>query len=368
LSDPAIPDLIDLVIDMHGWIRRVPLGAGAVVLGRSSGCDVVLGDPQLSRRHCQLRPDGGDFVVEDLGSERGTFVDGVPVREPVPLRPGNTLQMGAIRARLERRPADSILSGDPLRDDRNVRVLLSTVAELYQTRHVGELLRTIVDRSIRIAGGTRGALLLAAADGRLEVAVSRSAEGRDLPAEQVLTRALPIRALQSGRPVVLNDVQHPEQKGLATASVSQLDLRRVLCVPLPSGDGYSGVLYVDAQRPEGVFGRAELAVFEALAVQAAMAIERARVGEQHQRKEAEARRRLETENAALGPDKTPAGGRQPHHAKPARLVTVPRGAIRRHLSPARPAQERGLARYVHRLSARNGGPSSLSTAVPSPRG
>jgi hypothetical protein len=44
-----------------------------VTIGRS-GCDVVLDDPELSRRHAKIRIHGGDATLEDLASTNGTFV------------------------------------------------------------------------------------------------------------------------------------------------------------------------------------------------------------------------------------------------------------------------------------------------------
>jgi hypothetical protein len=61
--------------------ERVTIGESPVVLGRLPECDVVLSDPNVSRRHAELRRTGDTVVVADLGSTNGTRVNGVPVRE-----------------------------------------------------------------------------------------------------------------------------------------------------------------------------------------------------------------------------------------------------------------------------------------------
>ncbi len=58
-----------------------PLGDGPVTLGRLVECDLVLNDPNVSRRHAELRRTTDGVVITDLGSTNGTRVNGVPVRE-----------------------------------------------------------------------------------------------------------------------------------------------------------------------------------------------------------------------------------------------------------------------------------------------
>jgi hypothetical protein len=60
---------------------HVELGDGPVTLGRLPECDVVLNDPNVSRRHAEFRRVTDGVVVTDLGSTNGTRVNGVPVRE-----------------------------------------------------------------------------------------------------------------------------------------------------------------------------------------------------------------------------------------------------------------------------------------------
>lgn len=55
--------------------RVVPLDKPRVVIGRAD-CDLVLGDPELSRQHALVAINGMNARLEDLGSTNGTFVDG----------------------------------------------------------------------------------------------------------------------------------------------------------------------------------------------------------------------------------------------------------------------------------------------------
>jgi predicted component of type VI protein secretion system len=75
--------------------RRMPLPADGGIVGRSRECDVVLEDTGVSRRHAQLRPQGGEWVVTDLGSTNGVRVNGREIEGPCRLRPGDRLELGS---------------------------------------------------------------------------------------------------------------------------------------------------------------------------------------------------------------------------------------------------------------------------------
>jgi pSer/pThr/pTyr-binding forkhead associated (FHA) protein len=68
---------------------------GQVVLGRSRECEVRLPDADTSRRHAKIVCEAGRFVLHDLGSTNGTFVNGERIESGRELRPGDRLQIGA---------------------------------------------------------------------------------------------------------------------------------------------------------------------------------------------------------------------------------------------------------------------------------
>lgn len=77
-GDAATPREVRLIRRDGGEALALTLDAAGVVLGRSSGCDVVLREPGVSRRHCKLMA-GDELFVEDLDSRHGTSVNGEPV-------------------------------------------------------------------------------------------------------------------------------------------------------------------------------------------------------------------------------------------------------------------------------------------------
>lgn len=75
--------------------REFSLESGSLTIGRDEGCGVALvGDTRVSRRHAELRAEGGRFVVADLRSTNGTLVNGESVTS-VALRPGDVIKLGS---------------------------------------------------------------------------------------------------------------------------------------------------------------------------------------------------------------------------------------------------------------------------------
>ena len=73
-----------------------PRGSGtAFTIGRTQDCDLRISDMSVSRRHAELTRGEDGWLLSDLGSHNGTRINGWLVREPVPLRPGDTVQFGS---------------------------------------------------------------------------------------------------------------------------------------------------------------------------------------------------------------------------------------------------------------------------------
>src|SRR3954454_5609749 len=77
--------------------RSEVVGSRGAVLGRSRECDVVLDDPNVSRRHAEVRPSGGSWIVNDLGSTNGIKVNGRRVEGPQSLKRGDVIELGTSR-------------------------------------------------------------------------------------------------------------------------------------------------------------------------------------------------------------------------------------------------------------------------------
>ena len=73
-----------------------------IVVGRSPGADIVLGDDFVSGRHLRVSPVGEAAVAEDLGSTNGTLLNGNPLTAPTSLQVGDAIDIGAVRLKVDR--------------------------------------------------------------------------------------------------------------------------------------------------------------------------------------------------------------------------------------------------------------------------
>ncbi len=87
-----------LILDGDRKGEEVPLGEARFTIGRKDKNDLVLHDPRVSGFHAEVVLEGGKWILRDLGSTNGTFLDGRRVEE-VPLEHGDTFSVGVLRLR-----------------------------------------------------------------------------------------------------------------------------------------------------------------------------------------------------------------------------------------------------------------------------
>ncbi|MDD2922336.1 MAG: FHA domain-containing protein [Anaerolineales bacterium] len=71
-----------------------PLESDQMTIGRDASNGVAINDAEVSRKHAQISFQGGKYVIEDLGSTNGTFVNGQRLSGPVVLKPGDVVSLG----------------------------------------------------------------------------------------------------------------------------------------------------------------------------------------------------------------------------------------------------------------------------------
>jgi two-component system, NtrC family, response regulator GlrR len=126
-----LPSAVVEVTSPGGLALRLPLGLEPIVVGSDPNADVVLADPQVSRRHCALELSEDGLVLRDLGSKNGTWIAGLRVLGAF-VEPGTPITVGAshLSVRLVGPPARVDLSprasfGEALGGTSRMRALFS---------------------------------------------------------------------------------------------------------------------------------------------------------------------------------------------------------------------------------------------------
>ena len=73
--------------------KRTFIDQPELIVGRDEHCDVVIPERQVSRQHARIRQERGKYVLEDLDSKNGTFVNGQEIDGPHSLQDGDEIQI-----------------------------------------------------------------------------------------------------------------------------------------------------------------------------------------------------------------------------------------------------------------------------------
>jgi GAF domain-containing protein len=213
-------------------------------------------------------------------AERATFNDHLDdlrrtIDDLLSTAEGNALERAhEARARLE------LLSRAPMPYSEHARLAMLYEASrafgssLNQT----EALNQVMDAVINLTGAGRGCVMLIDREtGELDLQAARNFERRDLDHEEMqISRTVINEVLKRGEGVVTSNAQ-TDTRFANHASVMRYSLRSIMCVPLRVRGEIIGVVYVDNSAKSGLFDTHDGEMLEALAIQAAVAIENARL-------------------------------------------------------------------------------------------
>lgn len=194
------------------WLEHdgpsIELRRGQLLIGRSSGCHIVLEDNMVSRRHAELRVNDDGVSVHDLGSVNGIYVNGERVRDQRRLKEGDRLQIGQRELTLKSVARDSVPAvSDRLTAETLHGNMLSPLAPTSEdTTHIGDVfdvLGTVADKVLALERGEEAERILS---GVLHSVLREVTEGRPVSAEtaeQAASYAVRI-AGATGRPAWLD--------------------------------------------------------------------------------------------------------------------------------------------------------------------
>ena len=263
-------------------ITQVDLTKPESTIGRSRSSDLYLEDPSVSRLHAWIRFHDGVHVIEDNGSTHGVKVNGMQVASQQ-LADNDIIEVGIYALKFMNA---GLTGSETTLGNTNVdsmQLLLEVTRSINSSLALPEVLEHVIDAVIQVTRAERGFLMTLSANGDLEFRVGRNCDHSALESDQLaVSTGIIERVRKSGSPVVLSDIQEASES-VHSPSVVGLGLRSVMCVPLKNQERLSGLIYADSHRRSREFGDSDLNLFQSLANQAALAIEKSQLYEQLQR-------------------------------------------------------------------------------------
>ena len=289
---------------------------GAMCIGREAGNFVQLDDNEVSRRHAEIRRIGETFVVGDLKSSHGPWLNSRKI-ERAELSSGDQIQVGrtilvyardgvdvpaaelvdivpasnaADGSRIVRTAHEVDIGGNPLPDDTqnrwlararsNLQVMYRTALAVSHTLDIDELLGRILQLVFEWVEADRGCIMLLDPESKQLRTKARRDRRVGETTAMAISRTILDYVLDRGEGVITSDAQDDDRFSGGN-SVVRTGVREAICVPMQGRYGTVGVIYVDTTVPLGdaiehgqrQFTDEHLKLLIAIGHQAALAVE-----------------------------------------------------------------------------------------------
>ena len=266
-----------------------------LVIGRETAATICIADASVSRRHSTIEKKDDEFVITDLESLNGTFVNDVPVRTRV-LEHGDRVRVGDSQFLFLTHDSESMSKSSDVRMDeaqvisgstvqirfdhaiylmgRDLSALMKVSTTINSIRGLDDLLEALLKLLFELVPAQRGAILLTSEESfeaNLVFGLDR-AHGNDRAV--TVSRTIVQQVLRDGVALLASDgVSEWTQ---ATDSLISTGAHSVMCVPMILLDRKIGVLYLDTTLPRDQFNNEHIKLVAAISGIAAVAIENAR--------------------------------------------------------------------------------------------
>jgi signal transduction histidine kinase/pSer/pThr/pTyr-binding forkhead associated (FHA) protein len=307
--------------------RRFELPDAPALVGRDSR-SLPLSDNTVSRRHCDLIPVDGEWMVRDLGSANGTYVNGGRVLNNAPLKIGDQLRVGRTLMVFGAQPGISRTSSGNVSLEgvesgmdsaimhtvqssedsmvlavpepaaaamANLKILYQLSATFGSSFDVDQVLEVVMDLVFEHVKADRGVILLVDPKSeQLIPKVARTREEGDRNDPNDTNSSRPPEKIQASR-TIINHVLTTAQGVLSSnamadkrfskgKSVHNLGIRSALCVPIKArklsdkgGDEVIGVIYIDSSVRNYTYSPDQLRLLTAIGLQAGLAVQNAKL-------------------------------------------------------------------------------------------
>ena len=275
--------------------RLYKIDRDLMVIGRNTDCDLVLEPKSVSRRHAAIVRRKHDHVIKDLGSTRGTYVNGLRLAQPVVLKSGCVIQLGEVQLTFKTQvveihedsdeqstvyaaidmatPSDRIESA--VKPEEKLRALQKIIQTFGTTLVLSEILEDVLSTLFDIfPHAERGFVLLE--DRKRKILAPEAIRTRSGPAGELsISKSVLQRALKNGQAILGKDVplEFPQSQ-----SVTEVRIRSLMCVPILDQERRPiGILQIDTRDGRGRFDQDDLDLLVSVAYQISVAVQNARL-------------------------------------------------------------------------------------------
>ena len=270
--------------------QRFLLNDTVSVIGRQPDATVYLESLAVSRQHARITRQGNRFLIEDLGSSNGTFLNDLRIAGPVNFTEQDTLRIGPyelqliddtpptadsaqiIRARIEATSSNqSLFAQNPAY---KLQMMLQIAQDLGQNLEVDFLLGRLLEHLLRLFPVADRGMALVCEGEQLLVRAQRTRHqgaASDFPYSRTIVR----KALEEGVGLLSEDV--PSDRVIRPSeTMMSMRLRSFLCVPLLGWENRRlGVLQLDCLRQGVSFKPDDLELLTAIALQVSVVLQNA---------------------------------------------------------------------------------------------
>lgn len=284
-----------------GTERLLDLSSRLTLIGRDRRqCQVIFDDSGVSRIHARIKILGEQFVLEDCDSRNGTTVNGRKIATGWPLVDGDEIGISNYRLRfradhpqpLIERPSSisGVIPSQPEVESESVgrateklKAIMAISSNLSRSLSLDSLLDRLLDTLFQVFPNAEcGAILLPDTTDELHVRTWRSSfMDQDQAPRGVASRTISRQVMESGQSLLCVDASD-ETSLRSSQSISDADIRSVMCVPMKGSDGSSlGVIHLDRRTVAEPFVMDDLELLACVATIAGQTIENNQLHDEH---------------------------------------------------------------------------------------
>jgi len=276
------------------------------LIGRS-GESLPLKDQTISRRHAELTPDEGRWIINDLRSANGTFINGVKVSGRRVLKPGDQIRTGStlflygqeakpwrhrVHVAQKGEMASQVTVSVPCNDESMIMAVpepsQAAVIQLKVIYELTQLIGSIVDRRklldrvmdlvFEYFRADRGFILLQDfPNDQLEpVVVRHRVPPKDSKSSRITVSQTIVQHVVGCGEGVLSSNAMTDKRFAKGDSVQDYGIRSAMCVPIKFKDRLFGVIHIDSQIANYTYTEDQLRLLTAIGVQTGLALANAR--------------------------------------------------------------------------------------------